>query len=487
MNQHPNYIAPAQRKKILLICDDIRSFSGVGTMAREIVTGTSHIFNWINLGGAIKHPDEGKKLDISHEVNKLNEIDDSSVFIYPVSGYGNPDLIRQLLKYEKPDAIMLFTDPRYFTWLFQMESEIRKKTPIIYYNIWDDLPYPMYNKPYYESCDALFGISKQTVNINKVVLGDEISSEKIIEYLPHGINEKIFFPINSSQPEYLALQQFKQNMFQGKEYDFTMLYNARNIRRKSVPDLMLAYKFFIDSLDEDKAKKCAFVLHTHIQDENGTDLNIVRNMIFGNNNDKYNIIFDSNGYTPQTMNLLYNACDIVSLISSNEGWGLSLTESMMCGKMIIANVTGGMQDQMRFEDENGDWVKFDKKFGSNHFGKYKKCGKWAIPVFPNNMSIVGSLPTPYIFDDRVDFRDVANAIKKAYDLGPDKRKKYGEKGYEWVIGSESNMSASNMCKLFINNVSNLFDIWQPRYKYELINVTEAVPYNHHQESYEFTC
>ncbi len=84
------YIEKSKRKKILLISDDIRSFSGVGTMAREIVTGTAHVFNWVNIGGAVKHPEEGKKLDLSQEVDKLVGTTDSSVFIYPMSGYGNP-------------------------------------------------------------------------------------------------------------------------------------------------------------------------------------------------------------------------------------------------------------------------------------------------------------------------------------------------------------------------------------------------------------
>ena len=56
---------------------------------------------------------------------------------------------------------------------------------------------------------------------------------------------------------------------------------------------------------------------------------------------------------------------------------------------------------MRFEDENGDWIKFDSNFCSNHFGTYKKHGKWAIPVFPSNTSVVGSPKTPYIFDDPI--------------------------------------------------------------------------------------
>jgi glycosyltransferase involved in cell wall biosynthesis len=54
--------------------------------------------------------------------------------------------------------------------------------------------------------------------------------------------------------------------------------------------------------------------------------------------------------------LLYNSADGVILLSSAEGWGLSLTESLLTGTPFIANVTGGMQDQMRFVDENGNWL-----------------------------------------------------------------------------------------------------------------------------------
>jgi glycogen synthase len=56
------------------------------------------------------------------------------------------------------------------------------------------------------------------------------------------------------------------------------------------------------------------------------------------------------------LNYFYNLADAQILLTSNEGWGLSLTEAMLAGTPIIANVTGGMQDQMRFEDENGNWI-----------------------------------------------------------------------------------------------------------------------------------
>lgn len=144
--------------------------SGVSTVLREIVIGTSHKYDWVQIAGAINHPDQGKKFDLSEDTNKQAGITNSSVILYPTNGYGDANLIRYMLKEEKPDAIFFQTDPRYFTWLFQMEHEIRKQIPLIYLSIWDDLPYCHYNFPYYSSCDALFAISKQTHNIHKVVL-----------------------------------------------------------------------------------------------------------------------------------------------------------------------------------------------------------------------------------------------------------------------------------------------------------------------------
>jgi glycosyltransferase involved in cell wall biosynthesis len=464
------YIQQAQRKKILLLCDDIRMTSGISTMARELVIGTAHRFNWVNIGGAIQHPDKGKRFDLNGDTNHHAGITDASVYLYPIDGYGSPEFIRQMIGMEKPDAIMMFTDPRYWVWLFQMEHEIRKQMPIIYLNIWDDLPYPMYNKPYYESCDGLLAISKQTENINRAVLGD-IASEKVIKYVPHGINEKLFFPITSEHPEFLAVQEFKKRLFGEKTYDFALLYNARNIRRKSVPDLMLAWKIFRDGLPKEKRDKCALVMHTQRLDENGTDLPAVQQMLFGKEGG--NIIFDEGRYPANIMNLLYNACDATALISSNEGWGLSLTESMMCGKPIIATVTGGMQDQMRFEDEKGKWIKFTEEFGSNHRGKYKKHGKWAYPVFPSNLSIVGSIPTPYIFDDRAEPFDIAKQIEALYKTKMETPEIYNEQcqsAYKWVTSEEAMMTSTAMSKNIMDGIDETFAKWEPRYAFELVKV-----------------
>jgi len=465
MNSSFAYLPPDKRKKIMLICDDIRVTSGVATVAKEIVIHTCQHFNWVNIGGGVNHPEQGKRLDLSQATNESAGINDSSVIIYPVNEYGNPDILRQLIKIEKPAALMLITDPRYFMWLFSIENEIRKQIPITYLNIWDDYPAPLYNKAFYEACDLLMGISKQTVNINKLVLGKK-AQEKIVTYIPHGLNHNIFKPLDKDNPQ---LKEFKKNLFKGKEYDFVLFFNSRNIRRKQIPDTILAYRYFIDQLPIEKAKKCAFVLHTERVLDAGTDLDAVIELIA--NGEQYNIIFTDAKFDTHGMNLLYNSTDAQILLTSNEGWGLSLTEAILAGNPIIANVTGGMQDQMGFEDENGNWFTPSPEIPSNHTGKYKKHGEWAFPVFPNNRSLNGSPLTPYIWDDRCTAEDAAEQIMNIYNLIPEERKAKGLKGREWAV-NKAGFTGETQGKRVIEVFDELFDIWEPREKYELINTND---------------
>ena len=131
--------------------------------------------------------------------------------------------MRKILAEEKPDALMMFTDPRYWIWLFNMEREIRAKIPIIYLNIWDNPPYPMYNRSYYVSCDGLLGISKQTVNINRQVLGEEECKNHIIRYLPHGVSAH-FKPLAKDDPKILEM---KKGIFGDNVPEFILFYNAK--------------------------------------------------------------------------------------------------------------------------------------------------------------------------------------------------------------------------------------------------------------------
>jgi len=463
------YLPKDERRRILLLTDDIRVHSGVANIAREMVINTCHRYNWVQLAGAIKHPETGKRLDLSQDTSNKTGIEDASVIIYPTDGYGNPVLLRQIIELENPDAIFLITDPRYFTWVFEMENELRKKLPIVYLNIWDNFPSPQYNEEFYESCDALFGISKQTTLINRITLGDK-ADNKIIKYIPHGLDNKTFLPVEENDNE---LKLFKNKLLNNKSYDFILLFNSRNVRRKNISDTILAWKVFTDSLPREKAEKCLLLLHTNPVDENGTDLPAV--IEYFCEEGKNNVLISAQRLDSKHMNYLYNIADGTILLSTNEGWGLSLTESLLTGTPFIANVTGGMQDQMRFVDNEGNWFTPSSEIPSNHRGTFKKHGSWALPVFPSNLSLVGSVPTPYIFDDRCSFEDAASQIEKLYKMSKEQRSQIGEEGRQWALSQEAGFTSEVMSQRIIEGVDELFEKWQPRESYEFLSAEDFKP------------
>lgn len=462
------YIPKADRKKILLLCDDIRMHSGVATMAREIVLNTCHRYNWFNLGAALQHPEVGKRFDISGDINNLLSLPDAQVLVQPSNGYGDATMVRSLIAQEKPDAIFIFTDPRYWVWLFEIEREIRTSIPIMWLNIWDEFPAPQYNENYYKSVDVLMSISKQTKLINELVLKNEKSS-KVIGYVPHGIDHTKFLPMDQTTKEFI---EFKQNMFGNKDIEFVVFFNSRNIHRKHPGDTILAYKLFCDKIGPEKAKKCALVMKTEISSEHGTDLRAVKDAL--TDSEYVNVYFNTEKLTPEQMNLLYNIADVTVLLSSNEGWGLSLTESMMTGTMIIANVTGGMQDQMRFVDTDNKWYTPSPSIPSNHRGTYKVHGDWVRPVFPSNISLAGSPMTPYIFDDRCNPEDASDALFEVYNLGKEERDKRGRSGREWAMSNEASFTAEAMGKNIIKYMDEGFDKFKPRPRYEITKVESRV-------------
>ena len=482
------YIEKSKRKNILIITDDMRASSGVAHIAREIVINTSHKYNWVQLAGSLNHPDKGKVIDLSESISEKIGIKDAYVKIIPVDNYGNVDIIETLIKEEKIDSLFLITDPRYFEWLFHSENQIRRKIPIIYLNIWDDMPVPLYNTEFYESCDALFSISKQTKLINTLCLEHsgisymdvdlgEVNFFKnsqrptpiILKYIPHGVDENIFKPLEEADE--LLLSMRKDMNIENKE--FILFFNSKNIRRKSLPDAIAAWKLFIDSLPKEKQDKCLFVLHTQPVDQNGTDVMEVINYLFGEENETIKI--SPHNLTQEQLNVLYNMADGVILPSSAEGWGLSLTESLLSGTPIIANTVGGMQDQMRFEDEEGKWYTNNVKVPSNHQKTYTKHGAWALPVYPSALSLVGSPQTPYIFDSRCSIEDLKDRITELYNMSPDERKARGLLGREWAIGEEAGFTSKKMNERVIEGMERLFEVWKPREKFEFYRDDEYIP------------
>jgi len=453
-----------KKKKILLLSDDLRMHSGIATQSKEFVMGTLDRYDWVQIGGAVKHPEEGKVIDMSQAVKNEYGIDNAYLKIYPISGYGNPNLLRQIMETEKPDAILHFTDPRFWIWLYNMEHEIRSKIPILYYNIWDDLPDPLYNTNFYRSSDLLMSISKQTYGINKRILSKYGYEDWQTKYVPHGITDKRISKIEDKGDT--KFREFEQKHGLDK-YKFKILYLNRNIRRKSPGDVAMAYKHMMDKLTPEQRKDCVFVFHAAPSDENGTDMRAVHQTLLPD----YPIIFtyDNGGaMNDEEMNYLYNSCDVYINLASNEGFGLGSCEMLHTGGCIVVNVTGGLQDQCGFKKEDGSYLTAEDyvELQSNHRGAYKEHGEWVKPVFPSNISLCGSPLTPYIFDDRCQYEDAGECLLEWYKVGSEERERCGELGRQFV-NNEGRMTGENLCDLLSEAVETTFEKWKPREKYTL--------------------
>ena len=457
------------KKKILLLSDDLRMASGIATMSKELVLGTIHKYDWFQVGAAINHPEAGKILDVSEDIQKNYGVADASLKILPWNGYGNADLIRQLINVEKPDAIVHFTDPRYWTWLYDIEHEIRQNVPLLFYAIWDDLPDPLYNRNFYESCDWIGCISRQTYGIIKRLSALDTKptwkpkADWQVSYVPHGINTDLYKPTE-------VPAEYRKEILGDKEYDFVLYWSNRNIRRKQPADVIVAFQRFCDRIGKEKADKCVLLMHTQTVDENGTDLPAVIDAVAPN----CNIIFSEKRRLQHELNYNYNLSDATINIANNEGFGLATAESVMAGVPIIVNVTGGLQDQCGFEVDGKMLTAEDYiEIGSLHeWRKWEgkaKSGPWAIPVWSRAQALAGSVPTPYIWDDRVDIDDVAEAIEKMYNTPKEVRKANAELGRQAFIG-EMGLTHTNMCKQLENGIESVFENWKPRERFEVFKI-----------------
>lgn len=407
--------------KILALGDHPRSPSGVGTQSNYILEGLVKTgkYSVLSLGGALKHPDMRPM--------KFHEYGEDYV-IFPVeNGYGTPDLIRNLLIKEKPDIVWFMTDPRFWGWLWNMEQEIRPNVPMIYYHVWDNYPYPKYNRKFYLGNDKIVTISKLTSDIVRTVAPEV---EEV--YLPHAVDDSIFKPLEEKEYENIKINN--------KTFFF---WTNRNARRKLSGSVMWWYKEFLDIVGHDKA---FLLMHTDPRDPNGQDLIAIAEEL-GLKRDNFAI--SPGKISPIDMAKFYNAADCTINISDAEGFGLSVLESLSCGTPVIGNKTGGIQDQLTN--------------GKDTFG---------ILIEPSSRAVIGSLEVPWIYEDRVSNKDVVNAMLQIHNMSREERKLLGAKGREHVIQNFNFQDFNKKWDAIMTDVYQKYGSWGNRKNYKSWSIKE---------------
>lgn len=376
--------------KILTLSDHPLSLSGVGTQTKYICeallkTGKYQI---ISLGGAIKHLDY-RPVQIQEYGNDWTMI--------PIDGYGSPEMIRSAIRTHRIDILWFMTDPRFWGWLWQIENEIRAVCPMVYYHVWDNYPYPTFNKVLYESTDVIVTISKVTSDIVRTVAPNVEE-----HYLPHSVNTDIFKKLPDD-----IVRKTKEEHFKGFGDKFFLFWNNRNAKRKLSGALIWWFKEFLDEVGYDKA---ALLMHTDPKDENGQDLVAICQELKLKPGE--NILISQMKIPPEQLATIYNIADLTFNCGTAEGFGLSTMESLACETPILVNMTGGLQEQVCSPDKT-EW--------------------YGIGIEPASRTVIGSQPIPWVMEDTICKKDFIDALKKMMAYSKAERAEMGQKGREHLL------------------------------------------------------
>lgn len=373
------------------------------------------------MGAAIKHTN----YDVINVPAPNGEWNQDDWIIRPIDGFGDQNLIRMLLATERPDALFLFTDPRFFGHIFNAEDEIHQVCPIVYWKVWDNDPFPFYNEHVFEAVDLFNCHSYKTYEMLKEHYPDKTN------FIPHAIPTNIFFPMAEEK-----IEECKVGLLGEERKDhFIAFWANRNARRKMPGDVLASWKLFIDKLEKEEGhKKATLVMHTDPVDPEGPNLYEISNYF----KLKDNVVFSTERVDFGKMNILHNIADAYFTISSNEGFGLGTLEAMMCAKPIIALKTGGLTRQV-----------VDHRDGSEN----------GIALEPEVRNLVGSQHVPYIYEDHISNETVANALWKMYKWGPEKRESVGKKALEYA---RSEFSLAETAKKWDETLWDTMKNW--RYK-----------------------
>lgn len=375
--------------KIITLSDHPLISSGVGNQTKYIIEGLLRTgkYQFISVGAAIKHPD--------YRPQKVVEWGDDWMVI-PFDGYGNENLLREMMDNEKPDAIWFMTDPRFYNWLFGMADEIRDRgIPLLYYHVWDNYPVPQFNKSFYESCDHIGCISQLTYDIVS-----QLGMKEHCTYIPHAVDSDVFIPFTPEKKK-----EHKAFALDKNKNKFVIFYNSRNARRKMTGDVVKAFSMLLDKVGKDKA---FLLMHTDPLDGEGPNLFEVTKML---GLTPENIQFSHSRVPPEQMAIFYNVADATINVSFHEGFGLSCLESLSCGTPVIVNKTGGLQDQAITDDGT----------------------ELGVVIPPATRSMTGSQQVPYIYEDRNSHEDICNAMLKLYNMSAEEKAVISEKARAWTL------------------------------------------------------
>jgi len=341
--------------------------------------------------------------------------------IWNVPGYGHQEHIRYFLNNEKPDVVLANADPRFFETLFKMDNEIRRQCPLVFYHLWDDLPFPDYNMPAYNSCDHIICGSQFTYDL---MAGHPEINDEAISYVPIGFDPSIYYPTTTQEK---ADFRSEFNTWTGNRYanaKFIVGAVGRHAERKQLLSIMETFSKWQEGKDD-------VLLFVHSP---GSDAGHSLEYALQQRYQQHRIVFSNaqpHTQTDDLINKFYNLMDVLVNRSTAEGFGMPIAEAMLTNTPAIAIDCPGPAGLIT--DETG----------------------WLLPA--DVTPLFGNQVTPYIQARYVtDVKFIAALDEAYYD-----KKKLKEKGSKCRDRIMENYSLRKMQLGFETVIQKAVANWEP--------------------------
>jgi len=203
------------------------------------------------------------------------------------------------------------------------------------------------------------------------VVGTELKEWDKIVVIPHGVDPKIFYPIELKVGDKIKVDP----MNTPNPFRFLMNKGLRNMEDRG--GVQYGIKAYIEEFDGKDTE-----LHIKINPAYGIP-NL--NEMFPELKDRADVVFHTINYTQKQLNELYNKCDVFLSPTRAEAFNIPCLEALACGKPVITTNYGGQTD---FVTNSNGWLVDYKLTEVTHELEYENC-HWGTPDHDHLKSQMG--------------------------------------------------------------------------------------------------
>ena len=248
----------------------------------------------------------------------------------------------------------------------------------------------------------------------------------------------------SSQLQKKKKKEYKTKALKNSDR-FVFFWNNRNARRKQSGSLLFWYKDLVDRIGNDKT---CLLMHTDVKDPHGQDLDKIIQELGMTNGE---VMFSTQKLPSADLARMYNMADCTINVSDAEGFGLATLESMSCATPIIVTMTGGLQEQVTD--------------GETFFG---------IGIEPASKAVIGSQDIPWIYEDRLNGKDVTDAMQKMFEMSEEDRQSLGAAARNHVQKNYNFKDFEENWVSFVEKTMKECGSWADRKRYDKWTLKEIV-------------